>query len=171
MHLSKNEINILQELGKKYMEIATLPIQNEKIELWKSLNRMKMKRPMVVIDQLPTNELNVNGDLTCYINDPVFRTVEFNLRLDIFKWTHFKADMVLDPFIRIPKAISESGYGITPQDEILIADSVNGLASHRYINLLEDESNIEKLVDMTITSGESWIARMSHDELKALFDR
>jgi hypothetical protein len=28
-----------------------------------------------------------------------------------------------------------------------------------------------ELADMTVASGESWIARMSHEKLKALFDR
>jgi hypothetical protein len=28
-----------------------------------------------------------------------------------------------------------------------------------------------ELADMTVSSGESWLARMSHDELRALFDR
>jgi hypothetical protein len=29
----------------------------------------------------------------------------------------------------------------------------------------------QELADMTIASGESWITRMSHDELRALFER
>jgi len=47
---------------------------------------------------------------------------------------------------------------------------------HRFItrNSFEEKidamiSSKQELVDMTVASGESWIARMSHDELKALF--
>jgi len=32
-------------------------------------------------------------------------------------------------------------------------------------------SNKQELADMTVTSGESWLARMSHEELKSLFER
>jgi SNF2 family DNA or RNA helicase len=32
-------------------------------------------------------------------------------------------------------------------------------------------SSKKELADMTVSSGESWIARMSRDELKALFNR
>jgi hypothetical protein len=32
-------------------------------------------------------------------------------------------------------------------------------------------SSKQELADMTIKSGESWLARMSHEELKALFER
>jgi len=49
---------------------------------------------------------------------------------------------------------------------------------HRFItkNSFEEKidamiSSKQELADMTIASGESWLARMSHDELKALFDR
>jgi SNF2 family DNA or RNA helicase len=49
---------------------------------------------------------------------------------------------------------------------------------HRFItrNSFEEKidamiSSKQELADMTIASGESWLARMSHDELKALFER
>jgi SNF2 family DNA or RNA helicase len=32
-------------------------------------------------------------------------------------------------------------------------------------------SSKQELADMTVSSGESWLARMSHDELKELFER
>jgi hypothetical protein len=32
-------------------------------------------------------------------------------------------------------------------------------------------SGKQELAEMTLASGESWLARMSHDELKDLFDR
>jgi SNF2 family DNA or RNA helicase len=49
---------------------------------------------------------------------------------------------------------------------------------HRFITKNSFEEKIDamiaskqELADMTITSGESWLARMSHQELKALFER
>jgi SNF2 family DNA or RNA helicase len=49
---------------------------------------------------------------------------------------------------------------------------------HRFITKNTFEEKIDamitskkELADMTVGSGESWIARMSHEELKALFDR
>jgi len=49
---------------------------------------------------------------------------------------------------------------------------------HRFItkNSFEEKidamiSSKQELADMTVSSGESWLARMSHEELKALFDR
>ncbi|MDR2364063.1 MAG: DEAD/DEAH box helicase family protein [Spirochaetaceae bacterium] len=49
---------------------------------------------------------------------------------------------------------------------------------HRFITRNSFEEKIDamltskrELADMTVSSGESWLARMSHEELKALFDR
>jgi SNF2 family DNA or RNA helicase len=49
---------------------------------------------------------------------------------------------------------------------------------HRFITRNSFEEKIDamiaskqELADMTVASGESWIARMSHEELRALFDR
>jgi SNF2 family DNA or RNA helicase len=49
---------------------------------------------------------------------------------------------------------------------------------HRFITKNSFEEKIDamitskkELADMTVASGESWIARMSHEELKDLFDR
>jgi SNF2 family DNA or RNA helicase len=49
---------------------------------------------------------------------------------------------------------------------------------HRFITKNSFEEKIDamitskrELADMTVASGESWIAKMSHEELKALFER
>ena len=146
---------ILQELGKSYMEIAMLPLQQEKIQLWKALNRSKMQRPMVVIDQLPLHELNNEGELNCLVEDPYWREVEYSLRLALYKWKHFPVDMVIDPFITIPKVISSTGYGISAVEETLKTDSKNSVISHKYKNQFEIFEDIDKLKDMTFTHDTS----------------
>ena len=39
MNLRKEEITALRTLAQEYMEIASLPVQKEKMELWKAFNR------------------------------------------------------------------------------------------------------------------------------------
>ena len=152
MELTKKEISILQETAKKYMEYATLPIQKEKKELWKALNRSEMKRPMVVLDQFPWNELNDEHELDVFIEDPLFARIEYNLKKDIYKYKHFPVDMVLDPFIRVPKAISNTGYGIRKKEETLYASG--NVSSHVFENQLETIEDVSKIKDMVITHDE-----------------
>ena len=152
MELTKKEISVLQETAKKYMEYASLPVQKEKIRLWKALNRSKMERPMVVIDQIPWNEMNNEHELDLFVENPVFRRVELNLKKEIYKYKHYPVDMVLDPFIRVPKAISNTGYGMKVEEETLYASG--NVSSHVFKNQLATMEDAKKIKDMIITHDE-----------------
>ena len=151
MAISQKEKQMLQELGSFYMSLATLPIQKETIALWKALNRSQMQRPMVCIDQLPWNELNADHELTCFIKDPVWREVEWDLRTKIYKWKHFPVDMVLEPFITIPSAIMNSGYGLKADVEKLSMDEGTTAPAQHFTNILKDYEDIPNIKDMEIT--------------------
>ena len=49
MSIPERDKAILQDLAKKRVEIASLPIQEEKKELWRRLNRLDPVRPMVLL--------------------------------------------------------------------------------------------------------------------------
>lgn len=149
MELTKKEVSVLQETAKQYMEFASLPIQKEKIKLWKALNRSKMERPMVVIDQIPWIEMNNNHEMDLFVEDPVFRKVEYNLKKEIYKFKHYPVDMVLDPFIRVPKAVTNTGYGMRVQEKTLYASG--SVSSHEYMNQLVTMDDANKIKDMVIT--------------------
>jgi len=167
--LSSKDIKVLKELGSKYMSFATLPVQKEKLELWKSLNRCKMQRPMVCIDQLPWNELNINDELTLQIKDPYWKAIEWDLRTKIYKWTYFPVDMVLEPYITIPKVIHNSGYGIHPDVKRLELVEGTTAASQKYANLLKDYNDIQKIKDMEITVDEE-LSKQYLQEAEEIFD-
>ena len=151
MNLTQKERDILRALASRYMEIATLPVQAEKRDLWKALNRMDMQRPMVAIDQLPWNELNTDGSLTCQIEDPFWKGIEWELRSTIYKWEHFPVDMVIEPWIIIPKAITSTGYGIGVQENTKATEKENSVVSHQFINQLQNEEDIQKITDIHLT--------------------
>ena len=155
MNITTKESDILLALGEQYMTAASLPVQKEKIKLWRALNRGEMQRPMVCIDQLPMHELNANGELSCTVSDPFWRNIEFGLRFALYRWNHFPADMVLNPFIEIPKAVTNSQYGIRPDDEAMALDEANtGTMSHQYTNQIETMEDVLKIKDMVITHDE-----------------
>ena len=154
MDITQHDKEILRKLASKYMEIASLPVQREKMALWKALNRGNMQRPMVVLDQLPWNELNNEGELTCHAQNSFCRGLEWDLRSTIYKWEHFPVDMVVEPFITIPKSIINTGYGIGADEEILRSDETSGVVSHHYNNQIKTEEDIDKIKDMVIIHNE-----------------
>ena len=151
MRLSEQDITVLRELGKRYMAYASLPVQEEKRQLWLLHNSRRSVRPMVLIDQMPWNELDVDGFLQCRVEEPYFRSMEWRLRMEIYKWEHLPADMVLNPYILLPRMISDSGCGVQPKTEFLRSDPQNWTASQRYTNIFEEPEDVEKIKDPVIT--------------------
>lgn len=142
--LKPNEIEILRTLAQKYMEYASLPRQAETRSLWYALNRRQMQKPMVLIDQLPWNELSAADPfLTCVVQDPYWRRVENDLRMTIYKWEHLPVDMVLPPYIVLPRLFSDDGYGIDAVEKTL--GSADGVMAHMFHDILANEEDVEKI--------------------------
>lgn len=142
---SKNDIEVLRRLSARYAEYASLPVQAEKREMWRSLNDGRMIKPMVAIDQMPWNELDVDGFLRCEVEHPYWRHVEWQLRTEIYKWEHLPADMVLNPYVLIPRHISNTGFGITNNERIAVFDPSSSVVGHYYEAVIREPEDIEKI--------------------------
>jgi len=157
--ITDNDKSILRKVGEQYAEAAASPRNRENIRLWKCLNRGKMERPMVNIDQFPYHELNEGGVLDCLVSDPFWRGYEQRIRRELYKWNNCPGDMVLDPFFKIPMAINDSGYGLSRREELLLSDAKNDVVSHKYNAVLDNDADIENIKDMVITHDEAETSR------------
>jgi hypothetical protein len=143
--INKNDKAIIRELATQVADIAALPIQNKKIMLWRKLNALKPERPMVMIDQVCWNEMNVGDELTLRCTDPECRSYEETLRRTIFQWKHFPVDMVVDPFFRVPRAITNTGFGVDAQENVSVSDPTNQVVGHWYKNVFQHDDDLEKV--------------------------
>ena len=82
------------------------------IEDWKKHNALQPGRPRITIDQIPWHELNADGELNLYCEDPLLKHVECTMRMDLYKWKHFPCDMAFFPYLQVPKDISNTGMGV-----------------------------------------------------------
>lgn len=135
----------LRGLAAQVAEIAALPVQDETRRLWRALNALKPERPMVMADQVCWNEMNVNDELTLRCEDPECRGYEDFLRKTLYQWEHFRVDMVVEPFLRVPKAIINTGFGVGMQHEVAVTDPTNSVVGQRYFNQFESEADLEKV--------------------------
>jgi len=145
MYFSKQDKEIIRELGKKVAEIAALPVQEEKRRLWKALNGLKPERPMVMIDQIPWHEMDVNNELQIQSEHPFCRSLEQGLRRTLYQWNHMPADMVVEPYVEIHKVIHGTDFGIKVIEETTSTDPKNDVVSHRFIDQLQTEDDLEKI--------------------------
>jgi len=141
----RRDIILLRELAERVADIAALPIQEEKRRLWRQLNGLSPERPMVMIDQVCWNELAPDAELDLLCASPGCRRHEILLRRILYQWHHFRVDMVVEPFIRIPKAIHNTGFGIEVKEETIGTDPANDVVAHRFINQFETEYDLEKI--------------------------
>jgi hypothetical protein len=156
---SRKDIGIVRNLADQVAQIAALPAQEAKRALWRQLNSRQPQRPMVMVDQVCWNEMDIGDELTLRCGDPECQGYERHLRRILYQWNHFPVDMVVEPFVRVPKAVHNSGFGITVQEQTSVTDPTNSVVGHAYINQFCTEEDLEKVRTPRITHDAAETAR------------
>jgi hypothetical protein len=151
MHTNENDRAILRELASRVAGIAALPVQEEKKRLWRKLNGLNPERPMVTIDQVCWGEMDIDAKLTLRCEDRECRDYEAGFRRVLYQWEYFPVDMVVEPFIKVPKAVHNSGFGVTTQEHTLAAYESAEVLSHKYDNQFNSVDDVMKLQIPVIT--------------------
>ena len=114
MRISKKDRDILRDLAKRVAGIAALPVQAERIALWKQHNALKRARPMILVfpegswrELLPPEAFACRGKKA--------REIERALRIRIHTHEHFRDDTVVERTWWVPKAIGHTGWGPKPR--------------------------------------------------------
>ncbi len=139
------DLEVLRKLATRVAEISALPVQEEKRQLWRALNALEPVRPMVMVDQVCWNEIDANGEMALRCEDTECQGYEIVMRRILYQWDHFCVDMVVEPFLRVPKATRNTGFGVGREEEIAVTDPTNSVVGHRYINQFETEADLDKL--------------------------
>jgi hypothetical protein len=151
MKITSHDSDILRKLGEAQANIAALPIQKEKAELWRKLNDLEPVRPMVWINEVPWHEMEVNGELNLQTSDPDLQQIELDLRRLLYQWNHFPADMVISPFIPCPLEIKSSGIGLHENVDVILTDPANDIISRHYHPQIVNPVDIDKIIMPVVT--------------------
>jgi hypothetical protein len=142
--IDRQDRETFRELAKRYAEVGALDVHRSTVEDWKRLNGLKPARPMIMIDQIPWHEMNVNDELTLRCRDPFLKGLEWNMRAGLYQWKHFPCDLPVPPYLEVPKALSNSGIGISTKrsaDDPLHV----GAESHLFEDQIKDDAALERL--------------------------
>ena len=145
---------ILRGLAETYAEMARDQRNAENEKLFRAVNGKKMIRPVVLIDEIPWNQLADQEEMKMQCAGEKERAVEWFLRNQMYRYRHFPCDMILTPYIPWGRHIRVGSYGVEIHEDILAADKGNNIVSHAYIDQLPDEASIEKLHAPTIEVDE-----------------
>ena len=81
--MNQNDKQIVRELAKQYMEYATDKKQEDMNQRMKDTNDLKIVRPIVLMDEIPWYQIDIDNELTCLCEDPKARIAEEYLRQSI----------------------------------------------------------------------------------------
>lgn len=143
--ITSRDRQILRELARRKHDIGVLPVQQEKAQLWRDLNGLRSRRPMVWINEIPWHELaTVAPELRPQCEDPFLKSVEIELRRELYQWDHFACDMVVEPVLYSgivggPTSVY-ADYGIQEQ-----AQRVEGTHDVVYEPVIHSMADVEKI--------------------------
>ena len=152
--ISLQDKEILRELAEKKATIGALAVQQEKVRLWTALNDLKSERPMVWINELCWNEMNVDGELTLQCQGDWARGQEQNLRCELYQWNHLPGDMVVNPWIECPRAIHSTDFGIVEDADVMETNSENSIISRHFNVQIEEFADLDKIAMPVVTHNE-----------------
>jgi len=152
--ISASDRESLRGLAGQIAEIGALPVQQEKAELWRRLNRLEPVRPMVWVNEICWHEMNVDDELTLQTTDPAAQSLERSLRRELYRWRHLPCDMVVDDYLSCPPAVHSTGFGVEP-DEDIVRTSEQGVLARRFHPQIVEPKDIEKLRTPRVTHDEA----------------
>ena len=149
--ISERDKSIIRELAKKYMQEALSEKQLEMNKRMQATNDLKIVRPIVLMDEIPWYQMDIDGELKLECEDGRARGLENYFRMCLYRRKYFACDTIFDPVFKVRRAYDSSGIGIDAKDEIRRTDDINHIVSHHYEDILEDEENLELIKIPTFT--------------------
>ena len=139
MAVSAKEKKMLRDLAKKIAEIAALPVQKEKLELWRRLNSLERVRPMVLLQNGTWHE--TGSEIKLEAKDEFARQQEWGLRATLYHWDHMRDDSVYTAEMHSPVVVNCTGMGI--ETNSTAPDHVFG--ARHYNTVIQDDESPERI--------------------------
>ena len=109
------------------------------------MNDLRMIRPVVLIDEKPYHELNIDGELDLICENAKSREIENYFRMALFTQKHIPCDTYMPPFYSVSRHGSAGCMKGIEIDETLIPNPGGGPPSHAYHDRLQTDEDLEKL--------------------------
>ncbi|MEA4823653.1 MAG: hypothetical protein VB111_06020 [Clostridiaceae bacterium] len=109
---------------------------------FRDTNDLKIVRPPLLIDEIPWQQMNFDGSLTCICEDESLRRIEYSFRMNLFRDKYFKCDNFIIPFWGIRKSYSSTGNGFNIRENIIRAENTD-IQSHHFFDMIPDEAALE----------------------------
>ena len=142
MPISANDRKIIRDAAKRVAEIAALPIQQERIALWRAAGDLKPIRPCVRASQQPWHEL-IGTLIKLECTDELARGIEASLKLTILRHEIVPDDTPILNEWNV--GIHHSNDGYDDYGVKLLTTSPNGDGAYHIEPVINSLADMEKL--------------------------
>jgi len=149
---TQKEKAALQDLARRYAEIAKHPSNAERRTRARDINDLKPRRPIVWLDEIPWHEMDIDSKLQSTCESDFARSMEWHFRSTLFRWEYFQADMVVEDYYPISKAYYDSGMGLSINEDIIATDDRNYIVSHYFKDQLDTMEKVQAIKQPVITA-------------------
>jgi hypothetical protein len=140
MPFATEDRRLLRELARRVAEVAAMPIQEERRQLWKAQNALRRVRPLILVfpegserELLPPSILQCEGEPA--------RKIEYQLRRRLYFFEHLHDDKPVENEWLVSKVIRHSGWGLDPQWEY--SDDATG--ARTFVPVINEPADLSKL--------------------------
>jgi hypothetical protein len=124
------------------MELAALPVMDERKRLWTALKDLRAERPMILFETWTVENYVEDSELLC--EDPDLRGIEFHMRHDIRQFEEVGDDIVIEPVWRVGWHVRGTDFGVkTPTHGA--EDIEGGHVAYVYENPIREPADIDRL--------------------------
>ncbi len=153
--LPSKDAEILRTLGRELAEAAADPVNQQRREIARKINRFEKTKPWISIYQEPWNELNADGELDLHCEDGFCRGIEQDMRRTLYRWRHYPGDMTVSAVSVQPFCIRDTGFGISEDVDVVKTDPENTVVSRHFHVQIKDEDDIQKIKKPVVTHDEA----------------
>lgn len=142
MTLIRTQCTELRDLATRYLEVCHSPANTANREKWRRINALQAQPPVIWTfpDWRAWFQL-IPQQHFIFENDPLWSAVEWPMRTSLYHFEHLHDDHACEPVVRVPAAISHSGWGL----EITQIGGEDANAAWHYDSPLKTEADIERL--------------------------
>jgi len=151
---SDHDRTILRDLAKRVADVAALPVQAERRDLWKRHNSLHPQRAMILLfPEGSWQELLPQSVLECEAEGA--RRAEWALRSRLYYHEHFPDDTVIENEWIVGKAVGNSGWGLSASH----IPSTEARGAWHFDPVIKEPADLKKLtfpeisVDEDATAG------------------
>jgi len=145
--ITEHDRSIIRKLIEKKAEYAADTHNAQRVKLWTKVNDLEKCRPVVWVNEEPWTELAQKhvGELTAQCDDSFLRSFEVGLKRELFRWRNYRADMVIENILLVPRSIDYGKLGMVTKERVIgnVNSDVESHEFERIINTLNDVELME----------------------------